>query len=210
MRIAINIVLFLAVLLLIGANVAFRPDSTKLNYEFLPQMAHSPRYNAFAANPNFADDKTLQAPPSGTIPRGYMPLHYPATAQDALRAGETLKSPVDLGSQQAHERGAVVFANYCAVCHGPAGLGNGTVTQRGFPPPPSLLAKRALEMKDGQIFHVLTFGQNNMPSYASQISRQDRWKAVAYVRQLQAAVPPDGKTKAVAKSVSPGPVSGGQ
>ncbi len=45
-------------------------------------------------------------------------------------------------------------------------------------------------MKDGQLFHVLTYGQNNMPSYASQITRQDRWNVIAYVRSLQATVPP--------------------
>ncbi len=212
MRIALNIVLFLAVLLLIGTNIAIRPDNAKLNYEFLPQMAHSPRYNAFAPNPNFPDDKTLQAPPPGSIPRGYTPLHYAAIAQDALRAGEELKSPVDSGSQQARERGAFVFANFCAVCHGFGGLGNGTVTQRGFPPPPSLLAKRALEMKDGQMFHVLTFGQNNMPSYASQLSRQDRWNVIAHLRMLQSAAAPQLNMKAVAtaSSVTSAPAGGGE
>ena len=186
MRVALNIFLFLVVLALIAGNLALRPNPARLNYEFLPQMAHAPRYSAFAANPNFADDKTLQAPPPATIPRGYMPLHYAATPQDALRAGEELKTPIDLSSQQARERGAAVFSNYCSVCHGPGGRGVGSVTQRGFPPPPSLLAEHALKMKEGQMFHVLTFGQNNMPSYASQLSRQDRWNAIAFVRALQA------------------------
>ncbi len=202
MRIALNLALSLALLLLIGANFAVHPNHAQLNYEFLPQMAHSPRYNAFAANPNFADDKTLQAPPSGTIPRGYMPLHYAATTQDGLRAGEELKSPIDLGSQPARERGSIVFANYCAVCHGPGGLGNGTVTQRGFPPPPSLLSRHALDMKDGQVFHILTFGQNNMPSYASQLSREDRWRVVVYLRVLQAAATPQPNTNAAVATAS--------
>ena len=189
MRVAVNIVLFLAVVGLVAANFALRPNPSRLNYEFLPQMAHAPRYGAFAPNPNFPDGKTLEAPPQGTIPRGYTPLHYAATPQDAARAGEELRSPVDLTSQQARERRSMVFANYCAVCHGAGGLGNGPVTQRGFPPPPPLLAEHALKMKDGQMFHVLTFGQNNMPPYASQLSREDRWNAIAYVRTLQAQVP---------------------
>jgi mono/diheme cytochrome c family protein len=45
-------------------------------------------------------------------------------------------------------------------------------------------------MRDGQLFHILTFGQNNMPSYASQLSRADRWNAIAYVRLLQARATP--------------------
>ena len=210
MRVVLNIVLFLAVLSLIAANVVLRPNHAHLNYEFLPQMAHSPRYNAFAANPNFHDDKTLQLPPFGTIARGYMPLHYTATTQDALRAGEELKSPIDFDSQQARERGSAMFANYCAVCHGPRGLGSGTVTQRGFPPPPSLLAKHALEMKDGQIFHLLTFGLNNMPSYAGQLSREDRWSAIAYIRVLQAGAPPEAKTKPMASAATAASTPGGQ
>ncbi len=213
MRVAINIVLFAAVLALIVANLTLRPNPSRLNYEFIPQMAHSPRYNAFAPNPNLPGGETLQVPSPGSIARGYMPLHYSATPQDALRAGEELKSPIDLTSAQALQRGATLFTNYCAVCHGPGALGNGTVTQRGFPPPPSLLADHAIKMKDGQMFHVLTFGQNNMPSYASQLSREDRWNAIAYVRSLQAQAPPTSppppSKPTVAQSSTP-PVAGAQ
>lgn len=214
MRVALNVFLFAAVVALIVANFLLRPDPARLNYEFLPQMAHAPRYNAFAPNPNFPDGETLQPPPAGSIPRAYMPLHYAATPQDALRAGEELKSPVDLNSQQARQRGETVFANYCAVCHGPGGLGNGTVTQRGYPPPPSLLAAHALKLKDGQIFHILTFGQNNMPSYASQLSRRDRWDALAHVRALQAQAPQPGapapKVSAEGSALPVPAASGGQ
>ena len=210
MRIAINAFLFVGVLALIVANFVLRPNPARLNYEFLPQMAHSPRYSAFAPNPNFADEMTMHAPPPGAIPRGLMPLHYSATPQDATRAGEELKSPVDPSSQQARQRGTVVFANYCTVCHGAGGLGNGTVTQRGFPPPPSLLAEHALKMKDGQMFHLLTFGQNNMPSYAGQLSREDRWNVIAYVRvlQAQAAANPPGAATAASGSSVPMPAGG--
>jgi mono/diheme cytochrome c family protein len=214
MRVAVNVLLLLAVLGLTAANFVLRPNPVQLNYEFLPQMAHGPRYNAFAPNPNFADGKTLQVPPQGTIARGYMPLHYASAPQDALRAGEELKSPIDLASQQARERGSVVFVNFCAVCHGAGGAGNGTVTQRGFPPPPSLLAEHALRMRDGEMFHALTFGQSNMPSYASQLSRADRWNVIGYVRTLQAQVPTTSsattKPAPQAGSLPAGAAPGGQ
>ena len=32
------------------------------------------------------------------------------------------------------------------------------------------------------MFQILTNGQNSMPSYAAQISREDRWKAILHVR----------------------------
>src|SRR5262249_46448608 len=83
------------------------------------------------------------------------------------------------------ERGGAVFANFCQVCHGPLGQGNGPVTQGGFPPPASLSADRAVRMKDGQMFHVLTYGQGNMPSFNAQLSQADRWSAILYIRLLQ-------------------------
>ena len=69
-------------------------------------------------------------------------------------------------------------------------------------------------MKDGQLFHILTYGQNNMPSYASQLSRDDRWNAILYVRTLQrAAAPPSpGAVGAPVKadSQTQNPSAGGQ
>src|SRR5581483_7220919 len=84
-------------------------------------------------------------------------------------------------------RGEAVFVNFCQVCHGPAARGDGPVAQRGFPAPPSLVAPAAKSrgLTDGQLFHIITAGQNNMPSYATQIDPDDRWRAVLFVRALQ-------------------------
>ncbi len=199
-RLVLNVFLLLLLVVSGIANWALRPDLSRPNMEFAPDMAHGPRSNAFAANPEFADGKTLQPAPEHSIPRGFMPLHYTATPEDALRAGDELTAPAT--GPAAVNRGAFIFENYCATCHGAGGLGNGPVAQRGFPPPPSLMAERARKMKDGQVFHVLTYGQNNMPSYASQISRDDRWNVIAYVRSLQAAAP--------APPAAPAALKGGQ
>lgn len=189
-RVALNVFLLVALMVSVSASWLLTPNPARPNFEFIPEMAHAPRYNAFAPNPNFPNGATLQRPEPGTIPRGLMPLDYAATPQDALRAGEELHSPIAPGSQRAGERGAFVFANFCAVCHGAGGAGNGPVAQRGYPPPPSLLAEHAQKIKDGQLFHILTYGQNNMPSYASQLSRDDRWNVIFYVRTVQAAAAP--------------------
>ncbi len=189
-RLLINGGLLSLLLALIAFNWWASPDQSNPNFEFLPQMAHGPRYNAFSANTNFADGKTLQLPVPGTIARGEVPLHYAATPADALRAGEELVNPVAASDQRALARGEHVFKSFCTPCHGADAGGMGSVTQRGVPPPPSLLAAHAVGMKDGQLFHILTYGQNNMASYASQISRDDRWNVIAYVRSLQAKVAP--------------------
>ena len=183
-RAALNTSLFAATLLLLGLNWALQPDAGGRNFEFLPDMAASVPYDTYAANPNFADGMTLRPPVEGTIIRGQMPLHYRASKEDAERAGRELTTPA-VADARTLARGAFVYATYCETCHGPAGLGDGFVAKRGFPAPPSLLAPRATNMADGQIFHIVTYGQANMPSYASQISRDDRWRTVEYVRKLQ-------------------------
>lgn len=197
-RLFLNLVLLAVLVISAAANWALHPDLSRPNMEFAPDMAHSPRANAFAANSVLPDGKTLQNPPEGSIPRGLPPLHYTASKEDAARAGAELVSPLAFNPTTV-KRGEFVFHNYCATCHGPAGLGNGPVAQRGFPPPPSLLADKARQMKDGQMFHVLSYGQNNMPSYASQISREDRWAVIAYVRSMQQAAEVPAQAAAAVK-----------
>ena len=181
----VNALLLFVLLVAVGGILASRRDTAMTNYEFLPDMAHSPRYNAFSPNPNLPAGMPLQPPISGTIPRGFLPLHYQATLEDSLRAGEELKNPFSYDDGRALDRGMFVYVNFCQTCHGPLGLGDGTVTQRGFPAPLSLIAPDAVGIKDGQIFHIVTYGQKNMVSYAAQISREDRWKVILYMRSLQ-------------------------
>jgi mono/diheme cytochrome c family protein len=155
------------------------------NLEFLPNMVQSVSYQTYAPNPNFPNGMTQQLPEPGTIARGHLPLHYSSSPTDAIRAGAELHSPFAPSDKRARERGAFVYANYCLVCHGPQGKGDGPVLERGVPLPASLLGERAVQMKDGQMFHVLTYGQGNMPPYAAQLARDDRWRVILHVRSLQ-------------------------
>lgn len=162
-----------------------RRDYTQRNQEFMPGMVESVPYDAQSENPNFPGGTTLRVPPTGTTALNYFPLHYQATPEDAKRAGEEMTNPVSDTLEYELERGAKVFATFCVPCHGHGGLGDGLVPKKGFPPPPSLLAAKAINIKDGQMFHILTYGQNNMPSLAGQILRRDRWRVITFVRSLQ-------------------------
>ena len=43
-----------------------------------------------------------------------------------------------------------------------------------------------VQLKDGQIFHILTYGQNNMASYASQLSHATiDGEPILYVRRCR-------------------------
>lgn len=180
----LNGFLFLVLLGAIALHWVFVPNNRVRNYEILPEMLHSVAYESQGENPNFSDGKTLQPPVSGTISRGLKPLPYKNTTEDAVLAGKELKNPFK-EEPAAIKRGAFIFQNYCTMCHGPSGAGDGTVTKRGVPPPPSLKAENAKNLPDGQIFHIITYGQGNMASHANQISREDRWKTVLYLRNLQ-------------------------
>lgn len=184
-RYALNTALFL---MLAGALYALwgpGANPAQPHFEVLPQMAHTVRYNAFEANPVFPDSVNLRLPPEGTIPRGVPPLHYGTTPEEALRAGEELRNPFDPADDAALARGADRYAVFCQPCHGLEGRGDGVIGQRGYPPPPPLVSERAAGFADGHIFHIITYGQASMPSHATQIPRDDRWKIILHVRQLQ-------------------------
>ena len=184
-RVTLTGVLGAALVVSIGLNIVVRAPGarTRLNFEYFPDMARTARYNAFEENPNFADGMTLRAPVTGTIPRGLPPLSF----GDQTPGATPLQNPFSADDRAAVERGAVVFANFCRPCHGPSGQGDGLVPQHGFPAPPPLSRGQTQRKTDEQFFQILTNGQNTMPSYASQVAREDRWKAILFVRTLRRA-----------------------
>ena len=40
-------------------------------------------------------------------------------------------------------------------------------------------------MPVGTMFHSITYGKNNMGSYASQLTREQRWMVIQYVKSQQ-------------------------
>jgi mono/diheme cytochrome c family protein len=176
--------LFGLLLLTALAAWASHRDPAYPGYEFIPDMARSVPYDAYAPNPVTRDGKTLQPPVAGTIAwGGPLPFHYAATPEDALRAGRELRNPLP-ASQAVLARGRVVYQTFCAVCHGVRGAGDGPLIPK-FPNPPTYTSGHLLDMPDGQIFHVITRGSGMMPAYGGQIAPEDRWKAVHWLRTLQ-------------------------
>jgi mono/diheme cytochrome c family protein len=161
----------------VGCDRAERPG-----LEYMPDMAHSLPYDAYAPNPVTRDGKTLQPPVVGTVPRGFVPLHYRATPDDALRAGRELSDPAPSDARSL-ERGKALYETFCLVCHGASGRGDGPLVPK-IPNPPSYASARVRGMEPGQVFHVITWGSGRMPSYAAQIPAGERWLVVRYVRAL--------------------------
>ena len=168
-------------------------------YEYMPDMARGPAYKAFAPNTVTRDGLTLQRPVSGTIPRGYQPFHFGPGDQEAERAGRELQDPYH-STQRTLEEGKALYNTYCIVCHGEQGRGDGPISAK-IPPPPSYVSDRLLTFAPGRIFHVITMGANKMPSYAAQLSMDERWKIVTYVHtSLQGLGDPGETTKATTEA----------
>ncbi|MCW5960700.1 MAG: cytochrome c [Pyrinomonadaceae bacterium] len=175
--------ILLPVVVLGGMMIFFR-DVTKRNREYPIQMGVSPAYRSQTVNESFPNGLTTQLPVAGTIARGFKPFHYDATPEEAKRAGAELTNPFN-DSAENLERGKYIFTKSCAVCHGPTGAGDGPVIPK-FPNPPSFKTETSRALADGELFHVITRGRNNMPAAEANVSTEDRWKLVLYIRTLQA------------------------
>lgn len=188
------------VLLAAAATGCDDADPTATNYEYTPDMVSSLPYDSFAPNPNTRDGRTLLAPPPDTVPRGFEPLHFAAGPAEAARAARELTNPMP-DVALIRQRGEIAFARWCVPCHGREGLGDGLVAKK-FPRPPSLAAPHARGLADGQIFHVISFGQGVMPAYGQQIAQPDRWKIVRFLRELQATAAPPAPAPAAAPAAN--------
>ena len=154
--------------------------------EYMPNMAYGPRLAAQHEDPLNPGFSINREPVPGTVPRDFTPYRF--AQQDTVEATQALSNPLPR-TTEVLGRGQRVYMNTCVVCHGPVGDGNGYIVPV-YPMPPSLLSDKVRAFPDGRIYHIITRGQNLMPSYASQILPEDRWAAIHYVRALQRAAHP--------------------
>jgi mono/diheme cytochrome c family protein len=105
-------------------------------------------------------------------------------------AAKNLKNPTPANAQSV-AAGKVVFQRACAVCHGPAGKGDGAIVKSLKPEAtrPSDLsdAKWDHGATDGEIFVSIRDGigpKFEMKGQKGKITDQDMWHLVNYVRSL--------------------------
>jgi mono/diheme cytochrome c family protein len=149
--------------------------------EILPDMADPIAYPTGSVSGN---TRTSRDPAPGSMPRTFSPLHFREGPEEAARAARELSNPLP-ASPENLSRGRARFQVFCAGCHGVGGLSDGPLVP-WYPSPPSLVAKRARSLPDGQIVHIVSFGQGLMPGHAGQIPLEDRWRIALHVRRLQA------------------------
>ena len=191
----INYIFVILFILFVGCGDSAsdgKPFTTHPGYEYMPDMYRSPSYETYSENPLFKNNSTARKPVLGTIARGHMPFEYENNLEDYLRAGENLINPFPR-TEKNIEQGEVLYGMFCAHCHGKKGDGKGSVTHPVYGAVPSYsdniqirrTGSTMSELRDGHIYHAITYGINAMGPHASQISPEERWKIIMFVNNLQ-------------------------
>lgn len=190
-----------------------KKDPNSPGVEFMPDMYRSPSLETNMSYVSIVDGKqtgdTLQAnrmPVVGTIPRGFMPYPYPNTPEGYELAGAELHNPLPKTDANVAE-GEALYGKFCVHCHGASGEADGLVAAKLSGKPPSYKDAAIMALPEGKMFHSITYGKGIMGSHASQVSKEERWKIIMYIRKLQypngmeAVVVADSSAKAEVKPV---------
>ncbi len=159
-------------------------------------MYNQPRYDSQSRSGYFTDERTMRPLVEGTVAREMQIDVELTTGRLADDSGWVLEVPTaivrDFGSrQELATRGQERFGIACAPCHGVSGHGDGLVAERAASvgaatlTPPTFHSDRVRHMPDGQLYATITNGIRKMPSYRHNVSLEDRWAIVGYVRALQ-------------------------
>ncbi|MGB1248815.1 MAG: c-type cytochrome, partial [Chitinophagales bacterium] len=153
-------------------------------------------------------------PVENTIPYGYLPDDEEVRTNEMLMKSYLMKNyfvnPMKDPELDAEQRalastamhnplmktpevlkdGKEIYNIYCAVCHGESGQGDGTLLVRpdGTDGPytalPPTYESRLPTLTDGDIFYSISYGKNAMGGYYAQVSPEDRWKLVHYIKDM--------------------------
>ena len=164
------------------------------------QMADQPHQRPLEPS-NFFDDGMASRPVEpGTVARA-------GKEQNGLRFHSKVDGklvdtfPFEV-TMEVLSRGQERYEIFCSPCHDRLGTGQGMIVRRGFTPARSFHDPRLRDAPAGHFFEVITQGFGQMPSYANQLSEQDRWAVIAYIRALQFSrnvrldqLPPEDRAK---------------
>lgn len=142
-------------------------------------------------------------PVAGTIKRGdEFPYTVPHDSLGLNVLSNLVKNPLPPLTTKDSLEASRLFNINCAICHGakagsdgPVGLRIGGVKS---------IMNAAPGYSDGRLFYIINYGQGNMGSYASQLTKKQRWQIVQYIRSLQpkTVATPATETTAPAKADS--------
>ena len=170
-------------------------------HAYMPDMYYSRAYETYGYNDVGGEYDSLRSrgitytgmPVPGTVARGEMLSYHLTNDSAGLTASNGIKNPLDTMtvSPTAMKEAERLYLVNCGICHGTALDGNGPLYNNGNGPYPAaprpLNADYAKALSDGHMFHVITYGIRTMGSYASQLTPEQRWYVIKYIRTKQGA-----------------------
>jgi len=178
-------------------------------HAYMPDMYYSRAYETYGYNDVGGEYDSLKKrgitytgmPVPGTVARGDMISYHLTNDSAGLKSAEALKSPLDsiAATPGAMKEAQRLYLVYCGVCHGDKLDGNGPLPSGGayVAQPANFMAPNIKAFPDGHYFYVMTFGIRTMGSYASQLTPEQRWWVLKYIRSKQgpAAAATDSTSK---------------
>ncbi len=178
--------LIFGILILVTTFISCR-DKRDPGRVYMPDMAYSRAYEAYAAN-NLKQNgiNYINYPVEGTVRRGDLFAYTIPNDSNGYKMAVTVKNPLTaLDSNQMLEAQRLYNIN-CAICHGENMDAQGPLAVSGkVGGIANLKLDQFIKQPEGQMFHVVTYGKGNMGSYAAQLDRKQRWMVVQYVKSEQ-------------------------
>jgi mono/diheme cytochrome c family protein len=105
---------------------------------------------------------------------------------NGYKMSATVPNPIGEMTEAEMKETARLYNINCGICHGEKAQGNGPISTSGkIGGIANLTLDSYVKMADGTMFHSINYGKNSMGSYASQLSREQRWMIIKYIRTLQ-------------------------
>jgi hypothetical protein len=146
-------------------------------------MQDQPKFFPQRGTDFYADGRSVRPQVENTVARNQSHEDgYFSTGMINGREGDGLPFPATI---EVLERGQERYNVYCTPCHSRVGNGIGMIVQRGYMKAGSLHSARMEAVPLGHFFHVISNGYGAMPDYSAQITPEDRWAIVAYIKALQ-------------------------
>ena len=150
--------------------------------DVLDPMLEQDKVRPYRPSDFYDDGIAMRPPPAGTVAVG---AALPPEVRTGLGSdGKPLQRMPVAPTPELLQAGRKRFDIICATCHGLVGDGKSLVARNmSLRPPPSLhdYASRP----DGYLFRVVSEGFGLMPAYSAELTAEERWAVVAYVRALQ-------------------------
>jgi mono/diheme cytochrome c family protein len=168
-------------------------------HAYMPDMYYSRAYETYGYNDVEGEYDSLKRrginytgmPVAGTVARGDMISYHLTNDSAGLQSANSLKNPLDsmAATPDKMKEAQRLYLVYCGVCHGEKLDGNGPLPAGGAyaPVPANFTAPNIKALTDGHYFHVITYGIRSMGSYASQLTPEQRWWVIKYLRSKQGA-----------------------